>query len=670
VRRLAILLVLTEACGDNDAVQKLYVDPAGDDAASGAPHAPLRSLQGARDALRRMRAAGELAGPIDVLFADGMYPMTAPVAFTPEDSGTASGPVRFVGDGAVLSGGIVLHGFEVEPDGTWRAVVPSQFSQLWVGDRRAIRAREPDGAYGAVLRVDEEPLGELDASGRWTYARQTVHIEPSALANVEPGTVFTAVHRWDITRKPIESVDPVAGTLTILGRGMKPWNRIDHESVYVLESYASALDVAGEWFLTPDGMLRYKPRPGEHPATTEVIAPVAEQLVVIRGDIGQPVEHLAFEGLTFAHTDWAMPPEGVEPLQTAWYVGGMIEVDHARFITFEDCEVAHVGRYAIWMRDGVRDSTIRGCDLHDLGAGGIRIGDRELPTDNTRTSEITVDNNLIHEGGRVLPSAVGIWIAQSPRNTITHNLVVDFYYTAISFGWTWGDGPTDTADTTIAHNRIAFLGNQLMSDLGGIYTLGSSPNTVIHGNRIHDIAARSFGGWGLYNDEGSAGFTMTDNLVYRVSGSPYHLHYGRNNVLANNILGFGGEHQLRITRADAGHALTATRNILVWDRGVLFHGPLLEAGIDFQHNIYWNPIGAIDFLGHDLASWNALGQDFGSVVADPGLRDAAADDFRLDAGSVATEHGFVPFEVGKAGLYGSDAWRAKGEAALSAAAAN
>ncbi|MCC7495150.1 MAG: hypothetical protein IT204_22570, partial [Fimbriimonadaceae bacterium] len=51
----------------------LYVAPTGSDPNPGTAAAPLASLAGARDAVRRLKAAGPLTAPVDVIFADGTY---------------------------------------------------------------------------------------------------------------------------------------------------------------------------------------------------------------------------------------------------------------------------------------------------------------------------------------------------------------------------------------------------------------------------------------------------------------------------------------------------------------------------------------------------------------------------------------------------------------------
>jgi hypothetical protein len=316
----------------------------------------------------------------------------------------------------------------------------------------------------------------------------------------------------------------------------------------------------------------------------------------------------------------------------------------------------------LWFRRGCRDCRVQRCWFEDLGAGGVRIGQANLETEEAnRTHHIVCDNNVIHGGGRLFAGAVGVWVGQSSDNEVTHNDISDMFYTGISVGWSWGYADTDCKRNRIEFNHIHHLGKGVLSDMGGVYTLGVSDGTTVSNNVIHDVYSYNrygYAGLGLYNDEGSTHITMENNLVYNTLDMTYHQHYGRENVVRNNILAYGRNFQISVYRPEPHLSCTFENNIVYFQTGRLFWANALDnRKLSFNRNVYWHASGApMEFLGMTFAQWQAAGQDRDSAVADPQFENPEDLNFRLRPGSPALALGFKPFDYTRAGVYGDSTW--------------
>jgi len=661
----------------------VHLAPAGSDAADGSAARPVASLPRALERVREIRAADRgRATPVVIEVADGRYEITQPIVIGSDDSGTERSPtVIRAAEGVrpVFSGGRIIRGWKVVAGGDqprWTADLPDakagtwRFSQLFVNDQRRFRPVLPaSGWYTIAGTLPPSPAAEGKGHDRFVFSGDDLRSDWANIGDVE----VVAVHRWTMSRLPMGTIadvegDPGRRAVTLAGHTcvLHEWSSFPAGNRFLVENVREALGGPGSWYLDrPTGVLTYCPLPGETPETAVVIAPVAERLLEVRGDAaaGRLVEHVRLEGLTFAHDNWTMPGGGQSYPQADINVGGSITATGARHLVFDRCAVRHVGRHALEFRAGCQDCTVERCECVDLGGGGVLAsatmrqapvggGDGREPAEESATAVrgITVRDTTIAHGGRLHPAAVGVWLGHASHCTVEHCDIHDLTYTGVSVGWTWGYSPSPAHHNRILRNHIHDIGHGVLSDMGGVYTLGVSPGTVVEGNVIHDIESRDYGGWGLYTDEGSTGIELRRNIAYRTSSGGFHQHYGRDNVVENNIFAAARDWQLQRSRVEDHTSFRFERNVVWWNSSTpLVNGDWTRQLVT-KSNCYWNAAGPVVFPeGHDLAARQAAGQDEGSIVADPMFEDPAAGDFALRAGSPVPALGFEPFDPAAAG---------------------
>ena len=639
------------------------------------PSGPVSSPQAAH-------AAGRAAQkPVRILVSDGVYPITEALSLGAEDSGVT----WEAADGAkpVFSGGKAITGWTKADGGLWKASLPDKawkFEQLWINGRLATRARSPNKGYFHI--TDAVGAGVFpDLTKDMNFHAFSVAPEQYEIFNAIPteqrkDALITVTHAWAVGQCRIKALNDATQAVQIKGRAAYPFVEFEPDQRYWMENFRAALDAPGEWFLdAAKGELLYQPLDGEDMTKAEVIAPVADKFLVIKG-----AKNIRFEGISFQYGHYLYPAEGLHDGQAATKTDGAIEIEGSSGIHFENCEVAHVGRHGIYFKNGCADSQVVHCHLHDLGAGGVRIGETNRPADERVNHHIVVDDCIMQHGGRLHPSACGVVMTHTRYCSVIHCDIGDFYYTGVSAGWNWGYGDTSSRETLLENNHIHHLGWGYLSDMGGYYGLGTSPGTVLRGNHVHHIVSHRYGGWGLYNDEGSADTLMENNLVHDTWNAGFHQHYGYFNTVRNNIFAFGHTAQVQASRNEPRLRFKYERNIVVWEPDV----PLLDGGdwnwklndppgrgepkdtAIFRNNLYWPTNGKKPALltkaHYTWDEWRKLGRDSGTIFADPMFEDIAKRDFRLKPGSPAEKIGFKPWDLTLAGVRKADgAWVARAE---------
>jgi hypothetical protein len=635
---------------------------------SGPFRTPARALEAlkasspSRDSNNNGRAPF-LAAMVELL--PGTYFLDEPLRITPEHcrhGRTHLFPAAQPGDarGApiVLSGGRLITGWRRETldgrelfvadvpaakDGGWR------FHELWIDGRRRPRARQPDHGYLAVAALDE-----ADAGKPWNEGVASFRFDPkdSDAWRGAAGAEVTVMSRWVDSHVRVATIDVARHRVALREPTVF---KLDPGDPYFLDGARAFLDAPGEWWLDEvEGRLYVVPDVGEDLARCEVVAPRLDHVLDVDGHLAQQLSGLTLEGLTFSHCEWWFPPAGAGPEgdaqprqsgfpQAAVGVPAAVRVARAKDVRFDRCAVEHVGGYGLQIGPGCEEVACVDGRFADLGAGGVKIGEMGIAAPSEpRTTRNTISGCTIRDGGRLFQSAVGVWIGQSPGNRVLRNEIGDLYYTGISIGWTWGYGPADAGGQHVSENEIHHVGKKsdgdgpILSDMGGIYTLGAQDHTTLLRNWIHDVAALRYGGWGIYLDEGTTHLTASDNLVVRTTHGGFHQHYGKENLVERNVFAFGRDAQLQRSRAEPHLSFTFRRNVVLFGSGDVLAGDFSDGHFLFEENLYWREDGREPLFGaRSFEEWQARGFDHGSRIEDPRFTAPRDEDWSIPSDSPA-----------------------------------
>ncbi len=641
----------------------IYVAQDGNDSAAGTIDAPLATLNGAKE------KAKQLSGDVTVLFREGTYTFDNTVYFNSGDKSNVAYKA-YANEKVVFTAGTPYTGFEecvVNGVNAFRKNVGTgaDIKVLFNESTTLNVTRYPEKGYlypEKVIDKDCQNPGDQDIFLAYT-AMFTKAGDVPQIKNPD-SAVCRILHWWKDELLPLKAYDSKTGYMEFTKPSAMTIKTGDR---YFLENVFEALNEPGEWYFDKsDGNLYYIPQPGENAQGLTLWGGSLETFISINGTNNITFENIVFRGNGYTVNSYR------DGSQAAYDVKSCVSVEYADNFIVKNCEFRDLGSCGVFLGVSVKNSRVENCIFKNLGAQAVYLkGNNVDVNDPTVTKNNVITNNIINGYGKIFYNAVGILVIHSNSVEISHNEITDGYYTAISVGWVWGYGYTVTYNNKICDNLIYNIGQGWLSDMGGIYTLGNQPGTVLSGNVIHNVAADpdegGYGGWGVYLDEGSAYMLVEKNLAYCCGSDSYHLHYGSYNTVRNNIFALSGESQVRVTSSgkrcvanDGGNkSADFYNNIILTDKNVRAFSALGEKEVYYEeNNFFWDLTEGEDIIfGENTDVKKAIslqtairkGYIHNPTVVDPCFKDARGFDFELSEASPVIKSGFEKWDISNAG---------------------
>jgi hypothetical protein len=478
-RALLALVLLAGLAGTASAATNYYVSTTGGGADPCSLAAPC-SLAHAQAVVRAEVAAG-LTCPITVDLGGETYTLSATMAFTGADSGTATNPIRW--QNGTLDGGLPVTEWELHEGGIYRtAITPGwTFRQLYVNGVHAQRARS--GLY---------PNGPT-----WTITAGGYTAPDSSMASWGNKSDIEIHHigGWGHNSCKVATIVGTAVTM-----GTPCWDylsplflhyHLDQNPYFVENAYE--LMASGSWYLDKTAnYLYYWPPSGSMTGLT-VVAPSVANPITVTG-----ASYLTFQGITFDHSNWLGPDNSVGYVavqsgytwqQTPDYVpthgtlmDAAVAVSGSNHIAFTGNMFTHLGSRGLLIYGGSSNVTVSGGTFADNAGGDIQIGDANNCA-TTQESDITITGNKANGGHFQYDDNGAIFMPCATGSTITGNEVGYSRWSGIGVGWGWSV-VSFTRNNTVTNNWIHDFCTPY-GDCDGVYTNG--PQLINDGTPSTDL---------------------------------------------------------------------------------------------------------------------------------------------------------------------------------------
>lgn len=682
MRILITLLLITaiNVCFSGSlAKSDIYISVTGNDKNSGTKENPIQSIKKAKELVRSKAGKEE----VQVIFADGIYYLTAPIVLNPEFSGTEKNPVIFKAEHegkAIISGGSPVE-LKWEPfrNGIFKAIVPEDaaIDQLYVDGQRQRMARFPNAVEGKnvfdtwdlVHTNNPDTINDPMARKRiltWSHPEGAyVHAMHNAL--------WGDMH-WIVKGKNAD------GSLDMEGGWQNNRPSAMHPRYRMIENVFEELDVPGEWYYNKSNKTIYfYPQHGLDLSKAKIEIVRLRNLIEFDGTKEKPVCFVRFDGFIFRHTARTFMDNKEPLLRSDWttYRGGAVLFNGAEDCSITNCEFDQLGGNSIFVNKYNRRILIKSCYIHHSGANGVafvgdpatvrsplfRYGNQDFaaidrtpgPKGDNYPEDCRVEDCLITMTGRVEKQTAPVQISISHKITVSHCSIYDVPRAGINIDQgTFGGHVIEYCDIfntvleTGDHGSFNSWGRDRYwtpdikeTDVEVQKQPGLPFLDMLEANTIRNSRWRCDHGWDIDLDDGSTWYRIYNNVLLN-GGLKMREGYKRtatNNIIVNNSL------HPHVWYPNSGDVFT--HNIVfggykpaVMARAIASDG---KWGAQLDSNLF-----AIN--NEDRMRFAKNGCDANSLVGDPQFTDAEKGDFRVKDGSPALQLGFKNFPMNEFGV--------------------
>ena len=480
-----------------------YVSTSGSDSNDGSISAPWATPFPALESIAAAKTAGVLPSSVVVHIASGTYFLGRTLNITADAGGDAeghsvtfSGPADATAPPAMLSAGA--------PVGAWSPVQssPGVFSAPIPGGAAGlVMVRQMwDATTGVRIPLARSPITFASAVGQWGAAWAPSDFPLNYARALTSESEIVLWHNWVSSQNKIDVVNVTNSSIKALGQAGDPFFGAGGNFRVALQNVPLPEALAPGSFYFSQRVLFYRPTSGILPGPNDVIAEAVPEAVIIGGTASAPLMHLILANLTVAHAAADLEQSciytGCGEQSVSDAVLAAVHVSNAVGVRLSGLEVFGTGSYGVWFDDGSVSSGIASSWLHDLGAGGVRVGtgDNTGSAASSPARSISVADTTVEDGGLITPAGTGIFVQEAYNTSVVHNHVHHLFYTGVAIGWTWGYAADADGSQLVGWNHIHDIFQSELSDGGCVYNLGRSPGTQIVNNLCHDVESYGYGG--------------------------------------------------------------------------------------------------------------------------------------------------------------------------------